>query len=88
MRQEPFDLRRREPLRLHLGLRFRGGLAAHQRLGLREAVREHDRVVLRQMVVRLAAHDEIGGHDLRALVQHLIERVLPVRAGRAPDDGT
>ena len=38
------------------------------------------------MVMRLAARDEIGGHHLRALVQHLEERVLPVRAGRAPYD--
>ena len=39
-------------------------------------------------VVRLHRREKICGHKTRPLVQQLIERVLPIRAGLAPDDRT
>ena len=64
------------------------GLAERERLGLREEVGEQDAVVLRarDRVVRRRGREEVGGDELRALVHELVERVLPVRARRAPDD--
>ena len=37
-------------------------------------------------VVRRRGREEVAGDELRALVHELVERVLPVRARRAPDD--
>ena len=37
-------------------------------------------------VVRPGEADEVGGHDVRALVEQLVEGVLPVRARLAPHD--
>ena len=67
---------------------LRLGLAERERLGLREEVAEQDAVVLRarDRVVRRRGREEVGGDELRALVHELVERVLPVRARRAPDD--
>ncbi len=44
-------------------------------------------MMMRIGVDRLRRDDEINRHDARALMQHLEERVLPVRARLAPDDG-
>ena len=51
-------------------------------------VAEQDAVVLRarDRVVRRRGREEVGGDELRALVHELVERVLPIRARRAPDD--
>ena len=64
------------------------GLAECERLGLREEVGEEDAVVERvaDRVVRRRGRDEVGRDELRALMHELVERVLPVRARRAPDD--
>ena len=65
------------------------GLAERERLGLREEVGEQDAVVLRarDRVVRRRWREEVRWDELRALVHELVERVLPVRARRAPNDG-
>lgn len=66
---------------------FFGGLALHQRFGLREEVGEEDEVMLAERILRLDGRDEIGGDELVALVDELVERVLAIGAGLAPDDG-
>ena len=38
-------------------------------------------------VVRRRGREEVAGDELRALVHELVERVLAVGPGRAPDDG-
>ena len=43
-------------------------------------------VVVADRVVRLAEADEIGGDEVRPLVDELVEAVLSVRAGLAPLD--
>src|SRR2546425_12684445 len=88
MRDQRFDLRGREALRCELRAYLAFGFSEHQRFALRIAVREHDRVVAGQRMMLAAAHDEIGGHDLRALMQHLIESVLALGARAAPHPGT
>ena len=58
--------------------------AEGQRLALREQV-GHQQVVLRAVPPqRTAEADEVAGHQPRALVQQLVERVLAVGAGLAP----
>ena len=73
-----------------LGLDLFRGLAERQRLGLREEVREEQAVdvapVVLQRVGGVHERDEVGGDEPRALVDELVERVLPVRAGLAPED--
>ena len=53
-----------------------------------EEVGEQDAVVLRarDRVVRRRGREEVARDELRALVHELVERVLAVGAGRAPDD--
>ena len=46
------------------------------------------RVVLADGVVRLDGSQKVAGHQLRALMDKLIEGVLTVGAGLAPDHGT
>mmetsp|Transcript_41489 Transcript_41489/g.111062 ORF Transcript_41489/g.111062 Transcript_41489/m.111062 type:complete len:486 (+) Transcript_41489:360-1817(+) len=70
-------------LRAHLLL----GAADHERLRLREEVGEQHRVVLAGLVEALDAHEEVGGDDLGALVDQLVEGVLAVGARLAPHDG-
>ena len=67
---------------------MRLSLAECKGLGLSEVVGEQDAVVqgVADRVVRRRGGKEVGGDDLRALVHELVERVLPVRARRAPDD--
>ena len=69
-------------LRAHLRLR----LAEGERLGLREAVGDELGVVVAELLVRLGGDRKSAGHDLGALVQQLVEGVLAVGAGLAPDD--
>ena len=63
------------------------GLAERERLGLREDVRHEDVVVVAERVQRLAEPDEVDRDELRALVDELVEAVLAVRPGLAPEDG-
>jgi len=86
VRRELLDLRWRHPACDELRARLFERLAAHERLGLREEVREQDRVVLAERIVRLDRRDEVARHQPRALVDELIEGVLAVGAGLAPDD--
>lgn len=64
-------------------------LAKRERLGLCEKVGQEDAVVLRfgDRVVRRCGGEEVCGDEFGALVNQLVERVLPVRARRTPDDG-
>ncbi len=62
--------------------------AKHQRLGLREAVCDQQLVLMVQVVLVPAGCDhEFAGDHPRALMDQLVERMLPVGAGFAPDDG-
>jgi len=65
------------------------GLSERERLGLREEVGEEDAVMLGvgNGVVCGGRRQEVGGDELGSLVQELIEGVLAVGAGCAPDDG-
>jgi hypothetical protein len=74
------------PLRAHLV----GRLAEGQRLGLGEEVGEEELVdvggTVRQGVCRCGHGDEVARDELGALVEQLVERVLPVGARLAPED--
>ena len=63
-------------------------LAERESLGLGEVVGEQDAVVQRVAdgVVRRRGREEVGRDELRTLVHELVERVLAVRSGGAPDD--
>jgi hypothetical protein len=76
--------RARAELRAHVRL----GAPERERLGLREEVGEQDAVVLAALerVQARRGREEVRGDELRALVHELVERVLPVRTRRAPDD--
>ena len=68
------------------GGEFLGGLAEGQRLGLGEQVGHQQIVLVGERAQRVAEADEVAGDQLRALVEQLVERVLPVGARLAPDD--
>jgi len=57
---------------------------AHLRLG--NAVGQQHGVVLAERVVRLEGYDEVAWDEVSALVDELVESVLPVGAGLAPDN--
>jgi hypothetical protein len=63
-------------------------LPKRQRLRLRKEVAQQDAVVLRarDRVVGRCRCEEVGGDELCALVDELVEGVLAVGAGGAPDD--
>ena len=63
------------------------GLPLHERLGLGEEVGKQQSVVLADGVVGLDGGEKIARHELRPLVQQLIEGVLAVGARLAPDHG-
>ena len=69
-------------LRARLVLR----LAAGERLRLREKVRQQLVVVVAEWRCALGGGDEIARDEVRALVDELVEGVLPVGARLAPDD--
>ena len=80
------DLVRRERRVLHRLLGLGEAAAAHQRLGLGEAVGEQELVlVVERRLVADGGDHELAGDDLGALVDQLVEGVLAVGAGLAPD---
>ena len=81
------DAVRHQPVGRALGLDLLGRLAEGQRLGLREDVGHEQIVMVAERVERLGEADEVAGDELRALVDELVEGVLAVRAGLAPEDG-
>ena len=54
---------------------------------MREEIGEEDEVVLAEGILRFDGREEVGGDEAGALVDELIEGVLAVGAGLAPDDG-
>jgi hypothetical protein len=71
----------RHPFRGHL----RFGLPEGQRLALGEEI-GHEKIVLAALRIQaLAKADEVARDELGALVDQLVEGVLTVRAGLAPD---
>ena len=81
------DAVRDEPVGRALGLDLVGGLAEGERLGLREDVGQQHVVMVAERVESLGEADEIAGDEARALVDELVEGVLAVGAGLAPEDG-
>ncbi len=69
------------------GADFGFGLAFHEGFGLGEEIGEQNRVVLAEGILGFDRGEEIAGDEFRALVDQLIEGVLAVGAGLAPDDG-
>src|SRR5262249_11408775 len=63
------------------------GLALHQCLGLGEEVGKEDGVMMPDRVVSFYGGNEVARDKLRALMDELIEGVLPVGAWFTPDDG-
>ena len=64
------------------------GLSKGERLGLRKEVGHEFVMVVADRIVRGAEADEVARDHARALVDELIEGVLAVCAGFAPDDRT
>ena len=62
------------------------GLAHHQRLRLRQGVGQHLPMVTRQSVRWFAHGYDFQRQHIRALVQHLKKRMLPVGSRLAPDN--
>ena len=77
---------RHELGRCALGRDLLGRLAEGEGLGLRQAVGHEEVVLLPRLVGALGEGDEVGRDQLRALVQQLVEGVLPVGARLAPED--
>ena len=75
-----------QPLALELGAHLVRRLAEGERLGLGEEVGEQLVVVIAERRQAFGGGQEVGRHQLGALVQQLVERVLAVGAGLAPDD--
>ena len=73
-----------------LSLDLVGGLADHKSLSLSEEVRSQHLLVLVVLdgVVALSSQDEVGGDELGALVEQLVERVLGVGRGLTEQDGS
>ena len=73
-----------------LGAHLFAGLAECQGLGLGEEVRQeqlvHVGVAIAQRPRRVRKRDEVGGDHAGALVDQLVEGVLAVGAGLAPED--
>ncbi|MCY1504753.1 hypothetical protein D9M68_389350 [compost metagenome] len=70
-----------------LRLRLSQGTPLHQRLGLRQAIGNQQFVLVAQVLFMAVCRDhELGRDDVRALVDELVEGVLAIGAGFAPDD--
>ena len=84
---DAIDLRRSDPGFAHIRLDFRQGIAVGKRLRLRKAVLQSQILSLRASPGTTQRRDKIERLGQRALVQHLKERMLGVRARFAPHDG-
>ena len=69
-----------------LGCAFFEDAAEREGFRLGDEIREQFLMMVSRRRLRLAEADEIGGNQLRALMKELIETVLSVRSGLAPDD--
>src|SRR5207249_2492783 len=76
-----------EPIRRALGLDLLGRLPERQRLSLGEDVRQEHVVMSAELVERLTKRDEVTGDEPGALVDQLVERMLPVGSRLTPVDG-
>ena len=85
--QEKFGLLRCFALLFQFGAHFFRCFAHHQGLGLGEEVGQQLGVVVADGVVADGRGNKIAGDQLGALVDELVESVLPVGARLAPDDG-
>src|SRR5439155_8364481 len=70
-----------------VGLYFVVRLAEGQRFGLREHVRQQHVVMPAERVQGMAERDEVTGDETGALMDELVERMLPVRSRFSPVDG-
>ena len=75
---------RNEVLWRSLGFHGLATLSERQCLGLSEEVGHQFRMVVADGIVTPGEAYEVGRHDLRSLVQQLIEGVLPVRSPARP----
>ena len=77
-------------LRRALGAHLLAGLAERQGLGLRKEVRQeqlvHVSIAIAQRPRRVRKRDEVGRDHAGALVDQLVEGVLTIGAGFAPED--
>src|SRR5829696_826464 len=84
--------RRHDGLRSALGADLLGGFPEGQRRGLGEKVREEELMdvafTVPKRMRRVRHGDEVRGNHPGALVDELVERMLPVGAGLAPEDLT
>ena len=62
------------------------GLADHQRLGLGQAIGQQDRVMIADRVGAVRRCQEIRRHQMRALMQQLVEGMLAIVAQTTPQD--
>ena len=62
------------------------GPAERERLRLRDRIGVEQQAMTAEWVRRRAERDEVDRHDRRALVEHLVEGMLPVGARLAEDD--
>ena len=73
-------------LRAALGAHLLLGASERERLRLRDEVGEQEDVVPADRVQAALEADQVARNEPRALVDELVEGVLAVRAGLAPDD--
>ena len=78
---------RHQPIRCSFGLDLLRGLTESQGLGLGKDVGQQHVVVASEGVEGFEKSDEITGDEPRALVNQLVEGVLPVGSWLAPVDG-
>src|SRR5579883_1355481 len=77
---------RHQPLRRALGFDLLRSLAEGERLGLGENVGGQQIVMASERVQRAAEGDEVGRNQLGSLMNQLVEGMLSVGAGLAPEN--
>ena len=83
---KPLDLFPVFTLLEKIGKDFFFPFADHEPFGLREKVREQDRMMLAYGVVADCRGKKVRRYQLCALMDKLVERMLSICAGLAPDD--
>src|SRR5882724_1382272 len=81
------DAVRHQPIWRAFSLHLLGRLAKGERFCLREDIRQQHVVVTPQRIQRLGEGDEVARNEARALMDQLVERMLPVSPWLAPVDG-